>query len=210
MNRVLLKQKAKENVRRNFIPWLLVAIISIIIFFMDSSNQVKNGLDYAAPLDVRVRWLNLLELVLTVPLTKLALDLTDGVNRDASESLFKNKQWLRDIGAMLLVGLYTVLWTFLFIIPGVVKSYAYSMVPYILADDPNISITEAIAKSQDMTYGYKMDLFTLELSFILWNIASVFTFGLVAFYAVPYQKATLAQYYLVLSNREENIIYDEF
>ena len=210
MNRVLLKQKAKENVRRNFIPWLLVAIISIIIFFMDSSNQVKNGLDYAAPLDVRVRWLNLLELVLTVPLTKLALDLTYGVYRDASESLFKNKQWLRDIGAMLLVGLYTVLWTFLFIIPGVVKSYAYSMVPYILADDPTISITEAIVKSQDMTYGYKIDLFVLDLSFILWNIASVFTFGLVAFYAVPYQKATLTQYYLVLSNREENIVYDEF
>ena len=210
MNRVLLKQKAKENVRRNFIPWVLVAIISIIIFFMDSSNQVRDGLDYAAPLDVRVRWLNLLELVLTVPLTKLALDLTDGVYRDASESLFKNKQWLRDIGAMLLVGLYTVLWTFLFIIPGVVKSYAYSMVPYILADDPTISITEAIVKSQDMTYGYKIDLFVLDLSFILWNIASVFTFGLVAFYAVPYQKATLTQYYLVLSNREENIVYDEF
>lgn len=209
MNRILLKQKAKDNVRRNYLPWLLVAIISIIIFFMDSRNQAQGGIDYAAPLDIRVRWLNLLQLILTVPLSKLALDLTDGVYRDASESLFQNKQWLRDIGGMLLVGLYTTLWTFLFIIPGIVKSYAYSMTPYILADDPNITMSEAITLSKNMTEGYKMDLFILDLSFILWNLASAFTFGLVAFYAVPYQKATLTQYYLVLSNREENISYDE-
>ncbi|AQS52774.1 hypothetical protein BW727_100381 [Jeotgalibaca dankookensis] len=203
MNRVHLKQNAKETVRRNYIPWLLVGIITIVLSYANSQNQVSSDFDPTSYLDIRVRWLNLLQLILTVPLTRVAIDLTDGVYQNATDSLFRNAQWVRDIGAMLLVGIYTTLWTFLFIIPGIVKGYAYSMVPYILADDPNIGISDAIKLSQDMTYGFKIDLLIMDFSFILWNIASAFTFGLVGLYAVPYQSATWAQYYVFLSERNE-------
>lgn len=203
MNRVHLKQNAKETVRRNYVPWLLVGIVAVILSYANSQSQVSSDFEPTSYFDIRVRWLNILQLILTVPLTRVAIDLTDGVYKNATDSLFRNAQWLRDTGAMLLVGIYTFFWTLLFIIPGVVKGYAYSMVPYILAEDPDIGISDAIRMSQDMTYGFKMELFILDLSFILWNIASAFTFGLVGLYAIPYQNATWTQYYVYLSERNE-------
>ncbi|MDE1549563.1 DUF975 family protein [Jeotgalibaca caeni] len=197
MNRAALKRNARQQVRENYFPWLLVAIITIIISFLQSYSSKEYGIDKT---QIRVRSIHLIELFAAVPLSRLALDLTRGTYRSAKESLFHNEQWLRDFAGMFLVTLYTFFWTLLFIIPGVVKAYSYSFVPYILAEDESISITDAIAESQRMTDGYKWDLFVLDLSFILWDIAAAFTFGLVGFYSVPYQKATWAQWYQSLAH----------
>ena len=68
--------------------------------------------------------------------------------------------------SMLLVQIYTVLWTLLFCIPGIVKSYSYAMTPYLLLDKPELSATEAITESRNMMNGHKMDLFLLDLQYI--------------------------------------------
>ena len=73
----------------------------------------------------------------------------------------------------LLVGLYTALWTLLFIIPGIIKIYSYSMTPYILAEHPEMSVNEAITESRRMMDGNKGRLFCLELSFIGWALLIV-------------------------------------
>ncbi|MBR2310422.1 MAG: DUF975 family protein [Oscillospiraceae bacterium] len=70
----------------------------------------------------------------------------------------------------LLVGLYTALWSLLFIIPGLIKIYSYSMTPYILAEHPEMSVNEAITESRRMMDGNKGRLFCLELSFIGWSL----------------------------------------
>lgn len=69
-----------------------------------------------------------------------------------------------------LVGLFTLLWTLLFIIPGIIKSYSYSMTPYIFAENPGMKVTDAITKSRQMMNGNKWRLFCLDFSFIGWSL----------------------------------------
>ena len=95
----------------------------------------------------------------------------------------------------LLVGLYTFLWSLLFIIPGIVKGYSYSMAMYVLADNKGKSAKECIAESKAMTEGHKMELFVLDLSFIGWYLLSALTCGLALLYLVPLLNATHANVY---------------
>lgn len=95
--------------------------------------------------------------------------------------------------------LYTILWTFLFIIPGIVKSYEYQMIPYLLAENPQMSREQAFAESKRMMSGQKWRAFVLDLSFIGWNILSAITLGILGiFYVQPYMDATHAALYEAL------------
>ena len=84
-------------------------------------------------------------------------------------------RWFRKVWAVFLMGFFTALWSLLLIIPGIIKFYAYSMTPYILIDNPELSANQAINLSRDMMKGHKFDLFYLQLSFIGWAFLSVFT-----------------------------------
>lgn len=95
--------------------------------------------------------------------------------------------------------LYTILWTMLFIIPGIVKSYEYQMIPYLLAENPQMSREQAFAESKRMMSGQKWRAFVLDLSFIGWNILSAITLGILGiFYVQPYMDATHAALYEAL------------
>jgi uncharacterized membrane protein len=100
--------------------------------------------------------------------------------------------------ATLLVMLYTFLWSLLFIIPGIIKSYSYAMTSYILLDRPELSATDALKESEKMMDGHKMDLFILDLSFIGWILLTALTCGILTFYVEPYMMATRAAFYLEL------------
>lgn len=107
----------------------------------------------------------------------------------------------------LLVNLFTFLWTLLFIIPGIVKSYAYAMTYYIQHDHPEMSGRQAIDASQKMMYGHKADLFFLDLSFIGWYILVILTFGVLSIYVWPYHQAARCAFYEQLlkeQGEEEN------
>lgn len=93
-----------------------------------------------------------------------------------------------------------LLWTMLFIIPGIVKSFEYLMMPYLLAENPNLTRQEAFRLSEQMMTGNKWKAFMLNLSFIGWNILSGITCGLVGiFYVEPYKNLTFAALYEELS-----------
>lgn len=95
--------------------------------------------------------------------------------------------------------LFTVLWTLLFIIPGIVKSYEYQMIPYLLADNPQMTKEQAFQESKRMMQGQKWKAFVLDLSFIGWNILSALTLGILGiFYVQPYMDATHAALYEAL------------
>ena len=103
------------------------------------------------------------------------------------------------VKTMFLKQLKIVLWTLLFIIPGIIKAYEYYMIPYILADDPNTDCETAFEMSREMTDGEKMNIFVLELSFIGWHILNIFTLGLLGlFYVKPYVNLTFAELYHTL------------
>lgn len=101
---------------------------------------------------------------------------------------------------MFLKDLYIGLWSLLFIIPGIIKTFQYYMVPYILVDHPEYTHREALEASRDMMRGHKFHVFLLELSFIGWGILSLFTFNLLnIFFVTPYRETTIASLYDTLS-----------
>lgn len=98
-------------------------------------------------------------------------------------------------GATLLKAIFIALWSLLFFIPGLVKTYSYAMTEYILADEPDLKCTDAITKSRKMMNGHKMELFVLDLSFIGWWFLVGITGGIAALYATPYMVTTRAKFY---------------
>lgn len=98
--------------------------------------------------------------------------------------------------------LYVLLWTLLLIIPGIVRSYGYFAVPFILAENPDLDHNQVLKLSLEMTNGFKASIFYMHLSFLGWMILSALTFDLVGiFYAYPYLYAVNAEMYRFL--REE-------
>ena len=106
----------------------------------------------------------------------------------------------RNIGTLLLVGIKVVLWSLLFIIPGIIKTYEYAVIPYILADDAEISSKDAFKKAKQMMKGNKWRLFKLEFSFIGWFVLCVLTLGIGTFFLIPYVNAANAEFYVELKN----------
>lgn len=99
-------------------------------------------------------------------------------------------------GGMLWMYLWVFLWTLLFIIPGIIKAFAYMMTPYILVDKPELSAQEALKLSIKMTDGHKWELFVVGLSFIGWQILNVLTCCMLGvFFVNPYMNTTFAAYY---------------
>ena len=97
--------------------------------------------------------------------------------------------------ANLLTMIFTFLWSLLFLIPGIVKSYSYAMTYYILADNPDMAPTDAITESRKMMDGNKWRLFCLDLSFIGWYLLSILTLGILALWISPYNMMARAEFY---------------
>lgn len=104
-----------------------------------------------------------------------------------------------DFGGTLLLGLlsslFTFLWSLLLVIPGVVKSYAYSQAVYVKVDHPDYDWRRCLDESIQMMKGHKMDLFVLDLSFIGWYIVGALCLGLGTLWVAPYHAATRTQFY---------------
>ena len=90
------------------------------------------------------------------------------------------------------------LWFLLLIIPGIVAAYAYSMVPYILGDNPNIGYRRALQLSTEMTRGHKFHMFLLDLSFLGWLLLGVLALFIGVLFVMPYINASQAELYLML------------
>lgn len=99
----------------------------------------------------------------------------------------------------LLQRIFLFLWTLLLVIPGIVRSFGYFAVPYLLAENPDLKPQRALQLSLQMTRGYKWDLFVLNLSFLGWFLLSGISFNIAGiFYVNPYYQATLAEAYRFL------------
>lgn len=117
---------------------------------------------------------------------------TEGLNMEEMFWPFK-EDYGGNVLMMFLISLYTALWSMLFVVPGIVKGYSYSLAMYIKSENPNIPASKAIELSTRMTNGHKMDLFALDMSFIGWAILSAFTLNILGIlYVIPYQYASKA------------------
>lgn len=115
------------------------------------------------------------------------------------ETMFDGfKLYGRTLVTGLLETIFLALWSMLFFIPGLIKSYAYAMVKYVMVDF-DLSGTDAITKSRELMRGYKWKLFKLQLSFIGWELlAAFFTFGIGMIFLMPYEEAAFAEFYAEL------------
>ena len=101
----------------------------------------------------------------------------------------------KTLGVYLLMSLYVFLWTLLLIIPGIIAAYSYRMVFYLLIDDPELGVSEALRQSKEMMYGYKTKLFCLDLSFIGWALLCILTFGIGLLWLYPYMLTSQTIFY---------------
>ena len=113
-----------------------------------------------------------------------------------------DKGYKNNVKTLFFRDLYTILWTFLFIIPGIVKAYEYQMIPYILAENPGMDTKEAFALSKKMMHGNKWKAFLLDCSFFGWILLDVLTLGILGvFYVNPYMLQTQAALYEKIKNQ---------
>lgn len=109
-------------------------------------------------------------------------------------------EWLHNVVTLLLRDIFVALWSLLLIVPGIIKVYAYRMTPYIMAEHPEMSGTEAITLSRSMMNGHKWNAFVFDLSFLGWYLLDALTVGILGiFYVHPYKAAADAELYRAIS-----------
>ncbi len=110
--------------------------------------------------------------------------------------LLRVKRWTKVSLTMALASLYQMLWA-LTIVGGIIKRYSYFLVPYIAAENPDISPKKAVNLSRKMMHGHKWECFVFELTYWGWDMLGSLTFGLTAiFYSNPYKTAAFSEFYV--------------
>lgn len=123
-------------------------------------------------------------------------------NSSNLEYLFKEfDDFGRTLGVHLLSMIKIFLWSLLFVIPGIVRSYSLSQVYFITKENPDLSVTEIQQRSTEMMRGHKFRLFKLHFSFIGWVILCILTFGIGSIFLLPYVKTAEGVFYEELINQ---------
>lgn len=181
MNNAQLKQLAKAKLKGNWGVALAVLLVAGVLSAAASSA------------------FGIIELVIVGPLTVGVCSVFVSLFRKGSaqfEDMFGGfRNFFNNFITGLLVNVFIALWSMLFIIPGIIKTYAYAMTFYIQNDHPEMTETDAITASREMMRGHKMELFLLDLSFIGWYLLSALTFGVLLLYVLPYHNAARTAFY---------------
>ena len=125
--------------------------------------------------------------------------------------LFRVKKYFKACFTIFLTSVYQLLWD-LTIVGGVVKKYSYYMVPYIVAENPDINAKEAIELSRRMMYGHKWECFKLEMTFVGWWILGALSLGISQiFFSNPYEECVYCAYYIYLRGlaKENGVSYSD-
>lgn len=123
---------------------------------------------------------------------------------------FEGGRYKNIVAVMFMRWLYITLWSFLFVIPGIIKDYEYYLVPYILNDSPEIHYKDALQLSKDMMNGNKWRLFILNLSFIGWTILATMCCGIGSVFLTPYIEATHLEFYEDVRNQYLANAYNQY
>lgn len=191
MNRAELKARAKEQIKGK------IGILFVITLIIGLISGVAGAVLALIPLG------SLAVSIIVTPafalsLIRVYLNLFGGKTPEVKDAFSGFDDFWSAFKVTFLVGLYTFLWSLLFVIPGIIKSISYSMSMYILAENKGKSARECIAESKAMTEGHKMELFVLGLSFIGWFLLCMVTFGIATIWVVPYMSATFTNAYYSL------------
>ncbi len=168
-------------------------------------NEVKLGIMLCITAFLALAFTVFIADPLIVSGKKYFLEAREGTNTKIGvmKEIFQKEHWFNVALIMFLRNIYNALW-YLTIIGGIIKTYEYRMIPYLLAENPKIKRKEAFQLSKQMMKGNKWKTFILDMSFFGWNFLSVLTFGLLSIlYVNPYNAATIVELYIVLKKQKE-------
>lgn len=133
--------------------------------------------------------------VVSVGYARSNLDLVDGGEASFAALFSYFPYWKNVAWAKLRRGLFVLLWSLLLVIPGILAGFSYAMMECILAENPELSAAEAMARSKELMAGNRWRLFCLQLSFIGWDILAALTLGIGGLWVTPYRHAAHAAFY---------------
>ncbi|MCD8100764.1 MAG: DUF975 family protein [Oscillospiraceae bacterium] len=224
INRTQLKLDAKAAMRgRRPSVYLVSLAYLIILYILDVLNAAVTlkGTSFAeiaalppeqaeAALDMMMNSVSvpgvllgiaieLIVLVLGVGFSIYALAVSRGQEAGFGSLLDGFGIFFKIIWLNIVMGFYVFLWSLLFVIPGIIAAYRYSMALYVLIDNPELGALECLRRSKEMMRGNKFKLFVLELSFIGWILLA--TIPLVNIYVMPYMETTVCNFYNAVSGK---------
>lgn len=202
LNRPAIKAEAKSFIGQNA-RWWKMTLATIAIYLISGGFSIYvniatviNRDDPSTTVGYSSSIITLLLIPFTIAASGYYLNHIRGFNPEW-KSLYK--EGIDNYGSYLvtgvLVNVFTVLWSLLFVVPGIIKALAYSQAKYVIHDNPRLKGKEAIEISKRMTNGFKGDLFSMYLSFIGWYILVGLTGGILSIYVTPYVETTAAMYY---------------
>ena len=169
-----MKANAKERLREQWGMFTLIELISSLL--MNVASLLVGG-------------------PLTMGLSMIAAKITKGEKVNVITLFEGFTDFLKVFILYLVNAIYVLLWSLLFVIPGIIKALSYSMCYFILIDSPDLSYEEARKRSIEIMRGNKGKLFRLYLSFIGWYILSYLTLGILFLFVMPYIRMSLYQFY---------------
>lgn len=202
LNRPAIKAEAKSFIGQNA-RWWKMTLATIALYLLNGGISIYvniatviNRDDPPTTVGYSSSVITLLLIPFTIAASGYYLNHIRGFNPEW-KSLYK--EGIDNYGSYLvtgvLVNVFTVLWSLLFVVPGIIKAIAYSQAKYVIHDNPRLKGKEAIEISKRMTNGFKGDLFSMYLSFIGWYILVGLTGGILSIYVTPYVETTAAMYY---------------
>lgn len=208
INRLEIKERSKVMLSQNY--WKLVGIVLLGMILMAGISlfNSKVTIDHNSPMGYKIetsKFMSILTIaytifvgnVIAVGLCKICLAAYRGENFEVGDLFaFFNADYLRVVGAMALVTLFTTIGFLLLVVPGIIASIGLSRVAYLLADGDSRYGMEIISKSWEIMKGHKNEFFVFILSFIGWALLTAITAGIVGvFYANPYAYVSFAGYH---------------
>ena len=184
MSRQEIKQWSKEKIKGHI--WEL--LVPIIVAGILTGLSIGGGYDtdtgkYSAGVN-----LGFFFYFVQVGLVYFMVKFVNGQDHEFKDLFHFVNDYVRIFLVNLLQVIFIVLWCLLLIVPGIIKSFAYALVPYILADDKykDLGYRDVLKKSEEMMSGHKMDYFMFGLSFIGWFLLVLPTLGLICIWLSPY------------------------
>lgn len=204
MNRIELKEWAKEKIKGNLWNIIIGLLITIAISVMFSMGYAIIQKIFGASSFIAY----IVEIIIDILLIPLSVGLYSYIVEFIKNDSFNQnlifepyERTLNVIGASLLVSLLVMAGCICFIIPGIYLAFSYAMVPYLLATRKDLTITETLELSRKMMDEHKFDYFVLSISFIGWIILVPFTLGIILIWLYPYMMTTTTKFFMDIEEK---------
>lgn len=194
-----LRNEAKAFMAGNWKSAVIITLVNVLIItafeLLNIGDSIVTKILYFV-----VAMLVLLPLNYGYLMTFLRFSRGENLAVENLFAMFKGDYYKKSVVLGLLNMVYTLLWTLLLIVPGLIKSLSYALAPYIMIDNPELSAEEAICKSMKMMEGHKMDLFLIQLGYVGLGLLSMLLLGIPLLWLMPYYQVVYAKFYEEIKN----------